>query len=338
MNRLAIVIPAFKGAYFNQTLLSISRQSCKDFTLYIGNDSSPDNLQELVNKYRNQLNIVYKEFTDNLGGKDLVGQWERCIDLVDNEEWIWLFSDDDIMDPDCVERFYNTLELNPKFDIFHFNVSQIDVNDKIIRKLSTFPNLLTSEEFLLGRLNEKLYSFVVEYVFRKSHFISIGRFEQFDLAWGSDDATWIKLSKRNGIMNIDNARVYWRESPFNISPNNRDKILLERKFAAQIDFANWIIIESLKNNIQIEVNLLKHKLKLLFFKKIRDRIKYISFRMLSNIISQFHLVIYQEKHSFKEISFFYFYKIFLLLKETLQKVLFWKVLKFHIKKLLTCFC
>ena len=41
MAELAIVIPAYKIMYFDQALSSIANQTCKDFTLYIGDDSSP---------------------------------------------------------------------------------------------------------------------------------------------------------------------------------------------------------------------------------------------------------------------------------------------------------
>ena len=83
--------------------------------MYIGDDCSPGNLYSIVEKYENRIPIVYKHFDENLGGKDLVAQWERCIDLVGDEEWIWLFSDDDIMDPTCVENFYRYIASVSRF-------------------------------------------------------------------------------------------------------------------------------------------------------------------------------------------------------------------------------
>ena len=105
-NNLAIVIPAYKATFLAAALDSIAAQTCKDFTLYIGDDHSPNNLEEIVGRYREKINLVYKRFDNNLGGKDLVAQWERCIDMTQDEEWLWLFSDDDVMEPSCVENFY----------------------------------------------------------------------------------------------------------------------------------------------------------------------------------------------------------------------------------------
>jgi len=330
MSRLAIVIPAYKSAFLDKTLSSISGQTCKDFTVYIGNDFSPYDLRTKVDPYRDRIEICYKEFEENLGGKDLVAHWERCIDMIRDEEWIWLFSDDDLMDPGCVDRFYSVLAQNPSCDLFHFNVSQIDENDNIIRDLSSFPNVMTCEEYLNRRLKGNLYSFVVEYIFRRSHFMEMGRFENFDLAWGSDDATWIKLSNRNGIFNIDSAMVYWRESRYNISPNYSNPEILNRKFASQVEFAKWIYNNSESGNLHIESKNLKNKLRYQFYKTIKDRIEFISFRTLKRILSLFYQEIYQENPPLQKFMFFYSFKVTRILKGTIKNLVFWDFLKARI--------
>ena len=129
-NNLAIVIPAYKSTFLAAALDSIAAQTCQDFTLYIGDDCSPNNLEEIVDKYRDKINIVYKRFDTNLGGKDLVAQWERCIDTTQGEEWLWLFSDDDVMEKNCVEEFYKTINSNPNVGLIHFNVSGIFGKDE----------------------------------------------------------------------------------------------------------------------------------------------------------------------------------------------------------------
>lgn len=111
-NNLAIIIPAYKATFLAAALDSIAAQTCQDFTLYIGDDCSPNNLEVIVDKYRDKINLVYKRFDTNLGGKDLVAQWERCIDMTQGEDWLWLFSDDDVMEKNCVEEFYKTIKEN----------------------------------------------------------------------------------------------------------------------------------------------------------------------------------------------------------------------------------
>lgn len=99
---MAIVIPAYKGRFLKETLDSIAVQAHKDeFVLYIGDDASPERLDKIVESYQNKVNLVYHRFSENMGGKDLVAHWERCIQL-SAEPFIWLFSDDDLMPADGV--------------------------------------------------------------------------------------------------------------------------------------------------------------------------------------------------------------------------------------------
>ena len=94
--KIAIVIPAYKFRFLRQTLDSIVVQTCRSFTVYIGDDASPQNLKEIVSDYADKMNIVYRRFDTNLGGVDLPGHWDRCIALA-KEPVVWFFSDDDLM-------------------------------------------------------------------------------------------------------------------------------------------------------------------------------------------------------------------------------------------------
>lgn len=49
---LAIVISAYKPDFLDQTLSSLAKQTDKRFSVYIGNDASPFNLDSMVLKYQ----------------------------------------------------------------------------------------------------------------------------------------------------------------------------------------------------------------------------------------------------------------------------------------------
>ena len=126
-HRLAIIIPAYKAAFLPAALDSIAMQTCKDFTLYVGDDCSPEPISDIVEQYRDKIELVYQRFDTNLGGKDLVAQWERCIAMSQDEPYIWLFSDDDLMEPNCVEGLLNQIEKTEgAYDVYHFNVDIIN--------------------------------------------------------------------------------------------------------------------------------------------------------------------------------------------------------------------
>lgn len=239
--KLAIVMPVYKGVFFEETLRSIASQTDKRFTVYIGDDCSPDNLYDIVKLFRGEIDIVYDKFQENLGGRDLVGHWARCIAMTRGEEWIWLFSDDDLMDKDCVKSFYETLELNIGEEyLYHFNVRVIDESGDIIRENNKFPEMLSNVDFFKKRATNMIASFVVEYIFSRKVYTNMGGFERFDLAWGSDHATWIKFSSQCGIVTIGGGEVSWRQSDHNISPNTRDALLSKRKVVASAAYYLWV--------------------------------------------------------------------------------------------------
>lgn len=240
MSTLAIVIPAYKITFLDEALLSISNQTCKDFVLYIGDDASPDDIKRVIDKYSHEMTIKYHRFDTNQGGTDLVAQWERCIDMVQDEEWIWLFSDDDTIDTNCVEAFYNQLKTNDTFDIYHFNVNIINTEGTIIKNeiVLKYPVLIDHYTYYKRKLSGKLSSYVVEYIFNKETFYKSGRFQNFDLAWGSDVATWVKLSYAKNMCTIPVSTVNWRRSLLNISPNNSELMVI-RKLNSVIKFLSW---------------------------------------------------------------------------------------------------
>ena len=139
-HRLAIIIPAYKTTFLSAALDSIAAQTCKDFTLYIGDDCSPEPLGSIVEQYRNKIELVYRRFDTNLGGKDLVAQWERCIAMSQDEAYIWLFSDDDVMEPNCVEElFYQIEKTGGAYDVYHFNVDIINERGALKKLKQDYP-------------------------------------------------------------------------------------------------------------------------------------------------------------------------------------------------------
>jgi len=191
-----------------------------------------------------RIDIVYHRFDGNLGGKDLVAHWERCIALTNNEPYIWLFSDDDVMDPRCVESFLALPEDLKKNSLVHLNIKMIDdLNGGVIKELPRFPARMSAGEFLEAKLRGKVISFVVEFIFSRNLYNKVNGFQNFDLAWGADFMTWLKMAAncKYSIITINESAsfVEWRKSGENISPNKSRQILL-RKINALIENAAFI--------------------------------------------------------------------------------------------------
>jgi hypothetical protein len=196
-------------------------------------------MYSVVQEFETKLRIVYHRFDQNMGGADLIGHWNRCIGLTNGEPWIWLFSDDDIMEENCVSLFYQALDAHADEDLFHFNVKIINEKSEMTGKFQPFPERLLSSDFFHKRMTYALSSFVVEYIFSRSVYTRENGFEKFDLAWGSDDATWMKFGREKGIFTISGAFVQWRFSQINISAKVEDRETILRKLNASEAYLRW---------------------------------------------------------------------------------------------------
>ena len=236
MPLLAIVIPAYKAAFLSKTLDSLAQQTNQNFTVYVGNDAGPEVIVEIVDVFRDKLNIYYQYFENNIGGQSLVKQWERCFTLIQDEEWIWLLPDDDFADPECVAHFYSGLQKG-NFDLFRFNVHFVNADETIFKANAVLPIVQTAFDSLMEKLSFSRPSTVAEFIFNRKKFEGVG-FTEIPMAWGTDDLLWYQLGHDKGIRGCNEAYVYLRQSDLNISNNYRS--LGREKIAA-----NFIFFEKL---------------------------------------------------------------------------------------------
>ena len=182
-NQIAIVIPFFKINFFEQTLEALSGQSNKLFTVYIGNDASPDDPLEIIQKYSNIIKIRYFKFDQNLGAKSLSKQWGRSLDLVELEEWVILLGDDDILGENCIAEFYTNLNvINAEaIDVIRFATLAINSQGKPISEVHWHPVIENSVNFLFRKINGPARSSISEHIFKISTVKKFG-FRDFPLA------------------------------------------------------------------------------------------------------------------------------------------------------------
>ncbi|MHC0442760.1 glycosyltransferase family 2 protein [Flavobacterium sp. 3-210] len=252
-NKIAVIIPAYKSNYLEQTLESFLNQTNKNFTIYIGNDNSPYDIESIVNKFEGKLDIVYHKFEDNLGAISLIKQWERCVDL-SSEKWIWLFSDDDLVSNGCVEKFYEFLDDQNEFYKFQTEIIN-EKNEKIFKKFdkkNAYKEFLDSKEFISNRIKcNGFRSFAVEYIFSRELYTR-NKFIEFPLAWASDDASWLTYSIDAKKIKCIPAIVSWRSSGSNISMSRVNDTVNHNKIQASIKYCYWLKNTLAKNKIIIQ--------------------------------------------------------------------------------------
>lgn len=230
---LAIIIPYFKHTFFEETLQSLANQTDQRFKVYIGDDSSREKPAALLGKYKGKFDFEYYRFEDNLGGTSLTQQWERCIALSADEEWIMILGDDDELGEHCIADFYENLAMiiTAKSNVVRYATYINDVVQLKLSDLYTHPELEKATDFLFRRISNQTRSSLSEYIFTRASFEKYG-FVDYHLAWHSDDRAWLEFSENSPIFSINSSIVNFRLSNENISrPNYRTKEKLEAKVA-----------------------------------------------------------------------------------------------------------
>jgi hypothetical protein len=237
--KLAVVIPAYKADFLAKALACLVRQTDQRFNIYVCDDTSPADIQGIARASLGTRPYIYKRFEKNLGGVSLPKHWDRCV-AETAEPWIWLFSDDDLMDDNCVAAFHKFLATEAESaDMVRFDGWMVDEHDKITEPLACDPDQETWLEFAYGYLVNWRRSYMQRFIFRRSAYDRAGGFLELPMCWATDDAAVIAFGQHKPIRRIPGARVCWRKSGQNITPDHSLKNR-SAKFRAICLFLQWL--------------------------------------------------------------------------------------------------
>lgn len=235
---LAIVIPYYKLNFFEHTLQSLASQTDKRFKVYIGDDASPENPNDLLEKYKGKFDFVYHRFEFNLGGTSLAKQWERCIALSGNEEWIMILGDDDVLGESVVEEFYNQYdEFKNKSNLVRFATEVVNEEKRGISRCFLHPKFESAGNAFYRKFIGKTRSSISEYIFRKESYLKF-KFHNYPLAWCSDDMAWLDFSVEKLIYSINDANIKIGFSSVSLSGMTNN---LDLKHQASIQFYKELV-------------------------------------------------------------------------------------------------
>ena len=227
--KYSFVLPAYKATYLKEAIDSILQQTYKDFELIIVNDASPEDLYSIVKSY-DDPRIQYYVNKENIGGKDLVAQWNHSISYAKGA-YLILASDDDVYDCEFLERMDKLIVRYPKANIFRPRVKTINEYGEIVGVEGYLKEYSSDIEFLQAWVNGWIGSGIPFYIFKREPLLEIGGFAQYPLAWFSDDATVLKLSN-NGVVSSSDVLFSFRWSGMSISSKKNSLRSLELKLLA----------------------------------------------------------------------------------------------------------
>ncbi|RQO31934.1 hypothetical protein DBR32_03770 [Taibaiella sp. KBW10] len=227
MKQLTIVIAYYNIQYFEQTLISLRNQSCKDFKVFVGNDKSPNDPQGIIEAYQEQLDLQYIHFGENLGGRDLTLQWKRCLQYV-NTEWFMILGDDDMLSADAVEGFYKAIKTpEPQAKVLRYGIQIIDGEGVAQTDIIRYEDMEPATEFIYKRAKNAVRSSLGEYIFRLKDY-KVNGITSYPKAFYSDNMMVLENAHFGPVKNVPFGHALIRISENSFSGNDANKKELTR--------------------------------------------------------------------------------------------------------------
>lgn len=231
---ISFALPAFKGEFFEKAVRSILSQSYAELELVVLDDASPDDIAGILAKFPDPR-VRYARNLENLGGKDLVANWMRCLEMC-RGEYVVLAGDDDEYGEDFCAEMVAVARKHPELAVMHGRLIRIDEDSKITGVSSLASEVESVIDYLWHFKDQSRILACPDVMFKMSALRSIGGIVKLPLAWGSDLATWLLLAKQAGIGYSQNALLHWRYSGRNISSQKWGY----EKVQARETYQDWI--------------------------------------------------------------------------------------------------
>ena len=234
--KFSFVMPAYKRKFLADTITSILNQTFEDFELIIVDDASPENLYEVVKDFSDSR-LRYERNEENLGGKNLVANWNHCLQFA-HGEFVVLATDDDVLAPTYLEDAALLIARYPKIDLVRQGVRKISSTGAPL-EFELFPKkYLDGAEFAYFWGCCGLISCIPNFLFRRTALIQRGGFVSFPHAHYSDVATALAMSS-HGVACVQKWNVGFRMSEVNLS-NRTDYHLALDQIQATNNFLAWL--------------------------------------------------------------------------------------------------
>ncbi len=237
---IGVIVPFYKIDYFENLLNALSDQTDSMFTVFIGNDASDPAAEDLCIKFREVLDIKYHFFCNRMGHIDLAKQWNRCVFLAGDVDWIWVVPDDDLPSPECIAEIRASAIVADEVcaNVIHIPCITIDGRGDRRGARDEWPAVINSAEFYLRQIRGDASGMsLANAVYRRSAFDAAGQFMSLPKGWGSDHATTLAVAAGGPIVTVPRAWLGFRMSGHNISSMSDDGY---EKLRARLSFALWL--------------------------------------------------------------------------------------------------
>ncbi len=236
MAKISVVLPVHNGLpYLIDSVNSVLNQTFTDFEFLICDDASTDDSFELLKTIKDKRIKLFKNEQNR-------GLFPTLNFLIKNAttNWIHLWSQDDIMYPNCLEEEVKFIDKHPEVPFFFSQVDIIDETGKIIKKYNAnYTNEIISERHLIkvSILAGSITGNISTTVINKTEVERVGCFRE-DFKYSADFDLWERLSRGKNIGVINKPLIKLREHKRQLSKNMDVKIYQLRENKLILD--NWL--------------------------------------------------------------------------------------------------
>ena len=120
---ISICIPTYnRPDNLINCLNSLSLQTNKNFEVCISDNGSNQDMEKIIEPYKNKLKIKYSKNEKNLGA---ALNFLKVASMSESD-FIWFLGDDDLLIPTAIEEIIKLINLNPECDFFWINSFHLD--------------------------------------------------------------------------------------------------------------------------------------------------------------------------------------------------------------------
>jgi glycosyltransferase involved in cell wall biosynthesis len=145
--RLSICIATFnRGRFIGETLGSILSQASEEVEVVVADGASTDNTEEVVRGFAARYTHLRYTRLEKKGGVDQ--DYCKCVELA-RGEYVWLFTDDDLVKPDAVAAVLEACRGGFSLMVVNAEVRSMDLSQRIVdrRILAESDQVFSSEAF-----------------------------------------------------------------------------------------------------------------------------------------------------------------------------------------------
>ena len=235
---ISILIPAFKNKYLHDCISSILNQTYKNFEIIIVDDASPYDLHTIVGSFSDKR-ISYYRNQKGFGGKDVVKNWNKCLEYATGEFVICL-GDDDRLLPNCLNDYVYLVNKYPNLDLYHMRTEIINERNDIIDLQEARPIYESALSLLLHRIRGRK-QFIGDFMFRTNPLKNNNGFFELPSGCCSDDISAVIAASSKGVANTYRPGFQYRNNSQTLS-NSSDNMRMKHEafIKAKIWYENYL--------------------------------------------------------------------------------------------------